>query len=528
VSRFAPALPACSAFLVATILFSICLRNDFVYDDVLLLQMDERITPPSNWSRYLTESYNGGVDNLFRPLVSLSYAVQHYFHGLTRWPYFALNILLHAGCAAAVAELTRRLTSSPRCNQGGGRGEGRAVAPGPNTVGASRGESPSRAPAFLAGLIFATHPVHSEAVASVVGRGETMCALAMLTAMILFCRPLTGARAIAIWACGVVAVLSKEQGLLLPVLLLVQHLLVRAPASKRAGGLLLILLISWTWAGYIIFRENTLKFWWDRSLLDWTQQPMILSTPADRWLWPIAILGRYARLLVFPGTLSIDYGYAVTAPAIGWHDAYLWLGVEAAAVWIVLLIIAWRARHRVMGFLLVAMAVTYAVVSNGPTLIGTIMGERLIYLPSVFFIITAAIALRSARGIGMTLAIVACLGGAVRTWKYVAQFDDRLSFYEKSVLDQPASVKLRILLGSELVNRGRLADAAQVAAEARRRTPDVAELWYQSGYIAFLLRDYDSAETFLNEAHRLHRNPIKAAGLLQQVIEARAATQPAQ
>ena len=33
--------------------------------------------------------------------------------------------------------------------------------------------------------------------------------------------------------------------------------------------MLLILLTCWTLAGYIVLREHYLKFWWDRSLLDW-------------------------------------------------------------------------------------------------------------------------------------------------------------------------------------------------------------------------------------------------------------------
>jgi hypothetical protein len=62
---------------------------------------------------------------------------------------------------------------------------------------------------------------------------------------------------------------------------------------------LLIILLTWTFAAYIVLREQILKFWWDRSFLDWTINPLI-RPDADRWTMPLVLLGRYASLLVAP------------------------------------------------------------------------------------------------------------------------------------------------------------------------------------------------------------------------------------
>src|SRR5207237_1423277 len=98
------------------------------------------------------------------------------------------NVLLHAAAAAGVAELARRLA-------------GARVA-------------------IIAGLLFAAHPVHVEAVASIAGRAELLCTAAMLAAMMLFVgRAMTWARVAAITACMAIAVLSKEQGIFLPLIL---------------------------------------------------------------------------------------------------------------------------------------------------------------------------------------------------------------------------------------------------------------------------------------------------------------------
>src|SRR5438477_12841022 len=107
--------------------------------------------------------------------------------------FHAVNVELYAGVCALVAELARRL--SPR--------------------------SSSILVATVAGLLFAAHPIHVEAAAYIVGRAELMAALGALAALVLFLRrPMTTGRALAIVGCFMLSLLSKEQGMLVPLLLL--------------------------------------------------------------------------------------------------------------------------------------------------------------------------------------------------------------------------------------------------------------------------------------------------------------------
>lgn len=504
----AAALPALLSFVIALLLFAICLRNDFVYDDVLLVLMDPRTHDVAQWGQFWTQSYNDGVDNLYRPLVSMTYALQWKLHGERAWPYFALNILLHAGCAAAVAEWVRRLVA--------------------RSIAQDEDKTSLLAGAF-AGIIFAVHPAHAEAVASVVGRCETMCALPALIALVLLLGRVTTARAVVIWIASILSLLSKEHGLLLPLLMLLQAALFGFNGDRRAR-LTLVLLMLWSFAGYIVLREYILKFWWDRSMLDATIQPMIQSTGVDRWLWPIALLGRYTTLLIWPAKLSIDYGVAVTSSTIARGDIYLFIGAAAAIAWIVCLAFAVRNKHRAMILLLLSLAITYGVIANAVTLIGTIFGERLIYLPSVFFIAFVAVATVKWKRVSIAILVITIVLGSWRTLTYIRTFDDRLTFYEESVKAQPRSIKLRILQASELMNQKRFEEAAQVAAAAREIAPDAPEPWYQSGYIESQRGDYELARKFLEECVRLSKNPTKPVAMMQKMeatmATTRAATQP--
>ncbi|MDW8262226.1 MAG: hypothetical protein RMJ35_06845, partial [Phycisphaerales bacterium] len=372
----------------------------------------------------------------------------------------------------------------------------------------------------------AVHPIHSEVVACVVGRAESLCALAVIGAIILLLGRLTTGRAVAIWLLAVISLLSKEHALILPLLLGLVVVFAGIEGERRAG-LLLAMLILWTWAGYIVFRESILKFWWDRSMLDWIVQPLIRAEGADRWLLPLAILGRYALLLVWPARLSIDYGVAVIEPAVSWTEPFLYLGALAAAGWLGLTIWAFLRRRREMLLALVALALSYGLIANVLTLIGAAMGERLIYLPSVFFLILVGFWLAHGRRIGFGLALVAIALGSWRTFTYVARFDDRLAFYEYSAAVQPRSLKIRLLLASELKQRGELDRAAEVASGARELVPSASEAWLQSAVIALARNRFDEADEFFAEAIRLSPNPTKAALMSQEVEAARAAWRPA-
>src|SRR5439155_8416552 len=87
-----------------------------------------------------------------------------------------------------------------------------------------------------------------------------------------------------------------------------------APTSERTPTLILILLLAWTLAGYIVFRESILKFWWERGFLDWTINPLVKSEGASRVLQPLALFGRYIALLIAPVQLSLDYGALIIMP----------------------------------------------------------------------------------------------------------------------------------------------------------------------------------------------------------------------
>lgn len=549
-----------SAFLCALVgmaLYAVTLGGSWVYDDVYHLFNDDRtqvpvalpgqpppeydrpaIEDPRQWGRYITESYNDGVDNLHRPVTSLSFALQATIHGRSEgvaWLWHLFNVVLYGIVCAQVALLAGRLAQ---------------------TDAEQDRPAAARSAAWVslcAGLLFAAHPVHVEAVAGIVGRAELICAAGFLGGLLVLTRPLTPLRIVAFVALMLLAIGGKEQGLVLPAVALVWFLSRRwaglpsltqrrwpasdvrsaeildeadsqslpyEPRAAKGGpadlGKVLLIAIALPLAGYLIAREQWLglSMAWPTNLLDPTIQPMRDTTGADRWLMPVALAGRYLHLLLWPGTLSIDYGSVVIQPPQRLDDPYLWLGFLAIALFIAALVHALRARWTAGLTALGGFAVTYGVVSNLPTIIGTIFAERLMFLPSAFFVIYVVLLAqrllvrkpaRNAGQVGefdnapdlgrvatrlwrarvlIALTVVLAMLGAVRTVTYAVRWNDRVEFYAYQSRVQPQSVRIWMLLAEELRQRTRLEEAAAAAERATALLPDYWSHWILRARIA--------------------------------------------
>jgi hypothetical protein len=471
----------------------------FIYDDTFQAVRDPRLADVRLWHKYLTEGYfPNAVDNLWRPLVSFSYAIQYQLHGPEpRW-FHLVNVLLHAAASAAVGEFARRMTS--------------------NKV------------ALLAGLLFAAHPVHVEAVAYIVGRAESACLLGILGALILATKSLTTARVWAITACTFAAIFSKEQGLLAAPMVFALLWWRRSQGQwspdERKPARLLAAVLTLALSAYITYRNRVLPWYWETTLLDYAIQPMVKSALLDRLLIPFALLGRYATLIIAPIKLSPDYGLAVLTHHQDWHDPYLWIGFAVVIAATLTTIRALRRRDPTTVVLLVCTALTYLMVSN-VTLIGTILGERLIYIPSAFLLILAARAIARLPTRMLTPAVALILAiYSLRTITYAAQWHDRLSFYESALAQNPRAIRLHVILSRELLAKGDLHRARSVIDHGLSISGEDWRLWVAAAQVAIAQRRLDDAKHDIDQAWM--KDPFVGDMLyLERLLnEAKAATQP--
>ncbi len=277
-----------------------------------------------------------------------------------------------------------------------------------------------------------------------------------------------------------------------------------------------------------IIREDVLKlrFSWDRSFIEPATNPLILSHGMDRLLMPVILLGRYTQLLIFPWRLLPDYSGNAIGSIAHLSDPYLWLGFATIVAWVVLFVTAIRRKAFAMLFCLLALGVTYGLVGNIVSLIGTNLAERLMYLPSAFFLMIVAMGLAklSTRWLTPTLALLILLG-SWRSFTYAQIWNDRLNLYKYAVREQPGAIRMYSWLATEYLNRGQGDRAIATMQQAQQEMPQNAEVWCNSSAIAMRMERFNLADQYLSRAesiqvsmhhllrqdlstHKLPRNPL--------------------
>jgi hypothetical protein len=284
-------LPALAATLACAAYFN-ALDNPFVYDDHDTVIANRSLVDPTNVRFVL-------VYSPFRPVVNASYALDHWFWAYRPFGYHLTNVALHAAVVLLLYAWLRRILADT--------GSGGAA----------------HLAAFAGAALFAVHPLQSEAVAYVSGRSELMCAVWFLAAMLLSRDAiLSGSRVRTAGAvlCGLLAIASKEIGLVLPFIVLAYDWLLRPgeDAARRRRLWLVFVPAFVLLAGIGAYRLVTL-----RGISSGTPMGPLLNM-----LTQAIVIWRYVGLLAWPAGQSIMHTvHRVTSVA----DPIAWVALAGLA-----------------------------------------------------------------------------------------------------------------------------------------------------------------------------------------------------
>ncbi|HKY33571.1 MAG TPA: tetratricopeptide repeat protein, partial [Candidatus Polarisedimenticolia bacterium] len=420
--------------LLAAAVHAGALLNGFTFDDPHIVVENPLVTEPGGILRIPFAHYwagSGGQGNLYRPLTLATYWLNHRAGGTSAWAFHLVNVLLHAAVTGVVYLLARRLAPEPA--------------------------------ALAAAILFAVHPVHTEAVANVAGRAELLAALFVLSAWLLRRR---AGWSLALFALGL---LSKENAIVLPGLLMLEDLPSKGPrASLRSALPHAVAAGVWLAARTLVVGAGTAA-----------EGDPFLGVPAhERILTAVSVLGREVLLMVAPIRLSADYSFDQIPVAASVLDAGFLAGLAALAA-CGLAAAAARTlpcvRLGIAGFF-----VCLLPVSNLLFGIGVMMAERLLYLPSALACLAAGGVLerlsrtagpRRARQALLAVSLALAAAGAWRTADRVGDWFDQVTLFEATVKTSPRSALAWVNLGAAYQELGRLEDAERCFREAASIAP---------------------------------------------------------
>ena len=440
--RHAPFIVA--LFAIAASITS--LLNGFAYDDVRVILNNDRVHSLSEAWRFFDQKYwppHDG-DSLYRPLTILLFAVQWGIGGGSPIVFHVLSIALNACACVALFRVFRLVVKAET--------------------------------ALIGSLLFAVHPVHTEAVANIVGQSELVVALLMFIAVeryIVAARSGRIDRPDIVFICGLyfAACLFKEHAIVLPGLLLAADAVVGGDRgswrSRLVGAAPLALGLVMVGVAFVVLRTSVageLRSGGVNELFSY-------NTPLKvRALTMLSVSSEWVRLFLWPAQLSADYSFPrtrlMTGPALSMLPGLLAIGAAA--------VLAWMKRRRAVAvtFGVLWLAVTLVIPSNLFIVTGFILAERTLYLPSAGVVLLGAIAVAqfwkvaterqsALRPMGAVAVGLLLICGIARSSTRNPVWANNQSLFRQTVLDVPLSSHAHWMLAEYLSKSGRRAEGAE-------------------------------------------------------------------
>ena len=334
--------PFLLVLIVGFAVYGTSLNNEFLWDDELLITDNDVIKDLRNIPILFTKNIAYGTSddsNYYRPLQTLSYALNYAIWKLDVRAYHITNITLHIFVALLLYWLAQLLFHN-------------------------------QAVSLLSAILFISHPIHTSAVTYVAGRADPLAALFILSSVIFYIRYAQKEKRTSYFSslfAYLCALLSKETGLIVPLLLLAYDSLYKSKNRVTLKSHLPFLSLGLI---YIVLRKSVLNF------------PVTIGfVGKTSFLQRIPVmfksLAMYFGKLLVPLNLHMEYERIIPSMA----DIQVILGMALAAM-LFLVAIIYRKTEKLISFSLAWFLINYLPVSNIYPL-NVFFAEHWIYLPSL-------------------------------------------------------------------------------------------------------------------------------------------------
>lgn len=388
---------------------------------------------------------------------------------------------------------------------------------------------------FLATLIFAAHPIHTEVVANIKSRDEIMCLLFVFASLGFLHRYISTNSSkffIAGIACYFIALFSKESAItFLAVIPLMFYFFTDAARSKYYRTLTALVIFTGI---FLLIRRNVLGG--VSSLIPMEDNSLVaIKDFLQQRANAVYLMGNYLKLLVFPSPLVSDGSYNTFPPVAlsSWKFLVPFFIFTGAAVYA----IKNFKKKDPVSFGILYFFITASIVSNVIMLIGTNYGERLMFIPSLGFCIVAAVLISKvfkvfntdkvvtdiktfvsdfSKPILLVLFIVILFG--VQTMARNMDWKDNISLYRNDIKKIPNSAHMLFYLANHITSEDYLLslpdslsrnksryEAIDLLTRAVTIFPKYADGYQRRGFIYNQFKDFKRAEEDYKRA--LENNP---------------------
>jgi len=375
-------------FVFGFLLYANTITHDYTQDDAIVINDNDfvkkgfsgigEILGNDTFLGFFKVKKNLVAGGRYRPLSLVTFAVEYQFFGESPTVSHFINVVLYALTGMLLYLVVLQFFHNKSTS------EGYFIA-------------------LATAMLFLAHPIHTEAVANIKGRDEIMALLGSLGALYFAMKyALKGDFVQLIFAgiCFFLGILSKENTItFLAVIPLAIFTFTKTEASKI--GISTSVLVAFA-AVFLIIRSSILgdaanltananMELMNNPYLKWTGSQYVDFSSGEKFGTIFYTLGKYLALLIFPHPLTHDY-YPPQIPMMTFADGqviftlliYIGAGIYA---------LMRLPKKDPIAFGVIYFIATLSVVSNLVFPIGTNMGERFMFMPSVGVCLIAAVLL---------------------------------------------------------------------------------------------------------------------------------------
>lgn len=397
----------------------------------------------------------------------------------------------------------------------------------------NRGEALAAFVAFGASLLFAAHPIHTEAVANIKGRDEILTLLGSIGALYYSVLAFQQKKmSLNIWA-GVIfflALMAKENAITFLAIVPLSYYfftaaktgtIIRQTAPFVAAAVI-FLAIRFSVLGFA-FSEPSLELM-NNPFVKVENSRYIPYTTGEKLATVTYTMGKYLQLLIFPHPLTHDY-YPRHIPVLSWGD---WQVILSLLIYLALGVYAvMRFRKKdIISYAILFYLAAFSIVSNLFFPVGTNMSERFAYIPSIGFCIALSLlayrylkkgdkvkAFHQVRTPLMVIGAIALLF-SIKTISRNTAWKDNFTLFSTDINTSPNSAKLRNAMGGELVTQSQkdenkakqqqmLTEALGHLQEAVKIHPNYKNAYLLMGNAYNYLKQYENAVTAYEQALKI-------------------------
>lgn len=443
---------------VSFVLFGNTIKNDFVFDDNAVVKNRGDLKDIANIFNLFVSPYHQNMPQtgLYRPFTMATYALNHAIFGTEPKNFHAANIMIHAINSFLVFWFARQFLKSDKL-------------------------------AYLSFILFLVHPIHTEAISWIVGRAELLAFMWGMIAVYFYTK---GDRLLSSLA-FLLALWSKESAIvILPILV---YLDFNFKGTLFFKSIFKSIYLLAPMVAYFILRFLALgeHFFGDATTTIVENQIKFLDFGA-RIATSLKVLFIYLAKFLWPIHLSADYSYRTienVSNVFASFESVIGLVALMGAVYIVL---SRRTRATAIGFGAALFLIPYLMISNLVFSVGTIMGERLMYLPSLGFVVLIACLFnyllsfgnKNLSYVGYTVLIFLIGFWSIRTVIRNQDWRDAKTLFYAALKEAPNSLVTRTAIAGINIRENKWSEAKKDLKIAEDIYPDNSHLQNLLGVVA--------------------------------------------